>query len=198
MLNRLIWLNSGWCCRANWLVLAMLLPAVGGCTVDRIKTDAGDALQALDFRSGISVSRRQGFRLSPTTPVYLQHRRHSDAAELDDALTGLSRVFYEVRPADPDALPEMGLLMVLEPPTAHLPAANGLRVRLLPVEHLLPRPAKTSLYRIHLLDLAANQVVDVIELKIDPAWFRRELDSSRLLERGFEQFAHALMTPSDA
>lgn len=180
------------------LLLAMLLPVISGCTLDRIHASSKDALQAIDLRSGIAVARRQGFRLSPTTPVFLQHRRQSDPAELDVALSGLSRVFFDVSPADPDALPAMGLLMVLEPPVRTTSSTNGLRVRFLPIEHMLPKPAPSSMYRVHLLDLAANQVVDVIELTIDPALYRRESEARVLLEQGFERFGHALVSPSDA
>ncbi|MCR9279047.1 MAG: hypothetical protein NXH85_13840 [Pseudomonadaceae bacterium] len=179
-------------------LLLLALSVLPGCTAARINASAGDALQAIDLRSGIEVSRLQGFRLSPTTPVFLQHRGRDDGVELDVALTGLARVFYQVSPADPDALPAMGLLMVLEPPATRPEPALGLRVRLLPIEHLLPKPAASAVYRVHLLDLAANQVVDVVELTIDPAMYRRDPVGAALLAHGFERFGRALVSPSDA
>ncbi len=196
--NRISCTRCGLCSWIGALVLALSLPVISGCTIERLKAGSGDTLEALDLRSGIAVSRNRGFRLSPTTPVFLQHRRHSDPAELDVAQAGLSRVFYSVSPADPDALPAMGLLMVLDPPRPDEPATSSFRVRLLPIEHLLPRLAPSATYRVHLLDLAADQIIDVVELTIDPAAYRRESAMRVVLEQGFERFGHALISPNDA
>ncbi len=182
-------------------VLAALLCA---CTAQRIEQNLHDGLQWVRLSTSSRVEADNRWQFSPELQIELAEVRPGANHEwLGAARSGMSQIFPTTRLDDHSSARHEDLLLLIRWPAPAAPESESskddsepakFKLRLLPIEGLLPNYAETLDIHIFVIDAATDHLIQSATLDISPWWFSSDDARAAQIEQAFRRYAESLVT----
>ena len=184
-------------------IALVLTVCLCGCTLQRMGHDVQQGIQWVRLTTGSNVATDNRWRFSPSLQIELAELSPSENESwLTAARNGVSQVFPASRLDQNDTSRREDLLLLIRWPaprgtSATTPEAEvpvKFRLRLLPIDDLLPKYANALDIQIFVIDSATDRLVQSATLDISPWWFSPADARAAQIERAFRHYAESLVT----
>ena len=182
------------------LIIWVLTGILCACTLQRLDQDIQHGLQWVRLTTGSNIDADSRWQFSPASRIELAELLPGEDQDwLNAARNGVSQVFPATRLDENVAARREDLLLLVRWPAPHGTPVKSeypakFRLRLLPIDDLIPKYAKPLDIQIFVIDYATDRLVQSATLDISPWWFRPTYARAVQIERAFPTYAESLVT----